>query len=309
MIFRDIGWTRVVTFAPMRCALFFLMLGLLALPAGAQKQPVELDSCLYRIPASAFKRVPVFLEATADSQSRAILPGADLFAQSVAFKLRELVGGHESKLAEADSSVWWASVWGEVVVNVTRAGPLTWHVADWSVGADTLPKSALAVLRRSIEAVASSGELIALPEGNGDSWSFGLSLVHPLVTKGGRLIPVKARQPVPVFTLSVPWEQPVEMIRLPKLEYSEFSRRLGATGAVRLSFVVDKSGTANAESVKEVFLAGEKRPVGEDRIYADGFIRAVKRALPSARFAPAVVGGCALNQVVQQVFDFRWGSN
>ena len=139
------------------------MLGLLALPASAQKQPVELDSCLYRIPASAFKRVPVFLEATADSQSRAILPGADLFAQSVAFKLRELVGGNESRLAEADSSVWWASLWGEVVVTVTRAGPLTWHVADWSVGADTLPKSALAVLRRSIEAVASSGELIALP--------------------------------------------------------------------------------------------------------------------------------------------------
>jgi hypothetical protein len=289
--------------------IFLLMLAAITSRAGAQKQPVEVDSCLYRIPASAFKRVPVFLEATADSASRAILPGADLFAQSVAFKLRELVGGNEAKLAEADSSVWWASLWGEVVVTVTRAGPLTWRVADWSVGADTLPKSALAVLRGSIEAVASGGELIPLPEGKGDSWSFGLSLVHPLVTKDGRLIPVKARQPVPVFTLLVPWEQPVEMIRLPRLEYSEFSRRLGATGAVRLSFVVDKSGRANPETVKEVFLAGEKRPVGEDRVYADGFIRAVKRALPSAKFAPAAVGGCALNQVVQQVFDFRWGRN
>ena len=286
-----------------------LLCALYAVPAGAQKQPIEIDSCLYRIPATAFKRVPVFLEATADPASRAILPGADLFTQSVAFKLRELVGGDETRLAEADSSIWWASLWGEVTVTVDRRAPLTWRVAEWSAGADTLPRSALAALRKAIEAVAASGESIPLPEGKETSWTFGMSLTNPLVTKQGKLIPVKGRQPVPVFTLLVPWEQPVEMIRLPQLEYSEFAKRLGATGSVRLSFTVDKSGRADPESVKEIFLAGEKRPVGEDRVYADSFIRAVKRALPSAKFAPANIGGCALNQVVQQVFDFRWGRN
>lgn len=280
---------------------------LLAVPAQAQKQPMELDPCLYRIPASAFKRVPVFLEATADPASAVILPEADLFAQSVAFKLRELAGGTETALAEADSAIWWATLWGEVLVTRRRAGPVTWQVPDWSASADTLPRSALTLLRKSIEAVVASGESIDLPEGKGDSAVFGLSLVRPLVTKEGKIVPVKGRRPAPVFTILAPWEQQAEMLRLPELEYSEFARRLGATGAVRLSFVVDKSGRADVGSIKEVFLPGEKRPVGDDRVYADGFIRAVKRALPSAKFAPAVIGGCELNQVVHQVFDFRWG--
>ena len=282
---------------------------MLGVPAGAQKQPIAMDPCLYRIPASAFKRVPVFLEATADSASRSILPAADLFAQSVAFKLREMTGGTDAALAEADSTILWATLWGEVVVTARRNGPVTWRIPDWSVGADTIPRSALVLLRKSIEAVVGSGESIVLPEGRADSAVFGLSLVHPLVMKGGKVIPVKARQPTPVFTMAVPWEQQAEMLRMPNLEYSQFAVERGATGAVRLSFVVDKNGRADPKTVKEVFLPGEKRPVGEDRIYANGFIQIVRRGLPSAKFAPAVIGGCQLNQVVQQVFDFRWGRN
>lgn len=291
----------------MRIAFLLLPALLFAAPVAAQKQPIELDACLYKIPASAFKRVPVLLEATADSTSRSILPAADLFAQSVAFKMRELAGGTDAALPEADAAIWWATLWGEVLVSVRRNGPVTWRVPDWSLGADTIPRSALSILRKSIEAVVATGESIVMPEGAGDSAVFGLSLVHPLIMKGGKVIPVKARQATPVFTISMPWEQPAEVLKLPDLEYSTFAYRTGATATVRLSFMVDKAGRPDPASVKEVFLPGEKRPVGEDRIYADTFIRIVKRALPTAKFAPAVIGGCELNQVVQQVFDFRWG--
>ena len=58
----------------------------------AQKQPMIVDSCIYRIPAKSLTRVPVFLQATADSSVKVVLPGADLFAQSVAFQIRDMLG-------------------------------------------------------------------------------------------------------------------------------------------------------------------------------------------------------------------------
>ncbi|HEU4880567.1 MAG TPA: hypothetical protein VFT21_14015, partial [Gemmatimonadaceae bacterium] len=110
----------------MKRAVVFLLMAT-ASSAAAQRQPIAADSCLSSIPASAFKRVPVFLEATQqDSASRAILPNADFFTQAVAFRIRELLGASDAKLIEADSAIDWRTLWGEVVVSVKKGAPLTW---------------------------------------------------------------------------------------------------------------------------------------------------------------------------------------
>ena len=290
----------------MKLALAFLITLLPAVPVEAQKQPIEPDSCLYRIPANAFKRVPVFLEATADSASRAILPGADLFAQSVAFRLRALLGGSESKLAEADSTIDWSRLWGEVVVTLHKDGAPTWAIPEWSSRDSDHPRSALRFLRNAIQDVVASGETVSFPDGfSGDSITFGLSLVHPRVMKDLKVIPVKGRQPVPVFTMAVAWEKSVELTKFPHIVYPEVSRSLGAIGNVQISFAVNKQGRADMETVKEVWPATLRRPTGELRNAYDAFLRAVIRGLPSARFSPAVIGGCVMNQKVVQTFDFK----
>lgn len=275
------------------------------MPAVAQKQPLELDSCLYRIPSKAFKRVPVLLEATADSLSSPVLGAADFFAQSVAFRLREMAGGTDAGLAEADSMVWWPSLRGEVRVTVHRSGPLTWRVPEWSAGADTLRNSALALLLNAVSQVVAGGENVAMPEGlSGDSVVFGLALVNPTVTGEGKILPLRVRQATPVFTIAMPREEPVAILRHPDVSYPELSRTLRTIGNVQLSFAVDRYGRLDMSTVKEVWPASVPRQTGSLLHSYEAFLAAVKRALPSAKFAPASIGGCPVKQTVSQSFEF-----
>jgi hypothetical protein len=250
--------------------------------------------------------VPVFLEATQqDSASRAILANADFFTQAVAFRIRELLGAKDSKLVEADSAINWGTLWGEVVVTVKKDAPLTWSVKAWSRRADSTERSSLRVLKKAIADVVANGETVVLSDGMGDSATFGMSFVNPRVTKEGKIIPVKARQAVPVFTLLVPWEKSVELTKFPDVKYPEISRSLGAIGSVRLAFLVDKSGRADAENAKEIWPADKARPTGSTLQAYEAFVRAVRRDLPTARFSPAVIGGCVVKQMVEQTFEFR----
>jgi hypothetical protein len=283
-------------------AVFLLTASTLA----AQQQPTTPDSCVEKIPPNSLTRVPVFLEATADSASRVILPDADLFTQSVAFKLRELLGGNESRLPEGDAAVAWDLLWGEVLVTAHRGGPPTWAVPAWSVMADTLPRSPLRILQRALEAVVASGETVILSDAvAGDSIGFGLSLLNPLVTQSGKVVPLKARQPVPVFTIGVARSKPVELTDEPHIIYPDVSRAMPYVADVRLAFAVDKTGKVDMESVQELWPSGVKRPVGQMLYAYDAFVRAIKRGLPSAKFSPAVLGGCVVRQMVTQTFKFR----
>lgn len=291
----------------MKRASIFLIALLIASAAEAQKQPIEADYCIYRIPASALKRVPVFLQATADSTQRVVLPGADLFAQSVAFKIREMLGAHDSQLAEADSAVAWTRLWGEVNVTLHREGKPTWTVPEWSARADTIPRSSISLLVRAIKGVIEDGELVPYPEGaTADSISFSLSLVNPTVTEKGKVLPVVARQPIPVFSIALAWERSAEMITSPRIDYPTFSRSIGSAGGVRLAYTVNRSGRAEPETIKEMWPAGVERPQGDLLRSYEQFLRAVKRGLPSATFAPAMIGGCTVKQVVQQYFEFKF---
>jgi len=285
-----------------------MLMLLLVLPVSteAQKQPIEADSCLYRIPRSSLKRVPVFLQATADSVNKAVLPSADLFAQSVAFKIREILGTKGSQLAEADSVVDWSRLWGEVIVNLRRSAQPTWSVPEWSARADTIPRSSISLLIRAIKGVVEDGEMIPYPQGiSADSISFSLSLVNPIVTDKGKILPVDARQPVAVFSIAMAPEKSVQVIEAPKISYPEFSSSIRSIGGVRVTYVVNKSGRVEPETLKEVWPSGIDKPTGQLLRAYEAFLRAVKHGLPSAKFAPATIGGCPVKQVVQQFVEFK----
>ncbi len=261
---------------------------------------------MYRIPRSFFKRVPVFLQATSDTANRVALPSADLFAQSVAFKIRDMLGTKGSQLAEADSAVDWSRLWGEVIVSLQRDGKPTWAVPEWSSRADTIPRSSISLLIRAIQGVVADGEMVPYPEGvSADSVSFSLSLVNPTVTEKGTILPVEARQPVAVFSIAMAPEKSVQVIESPHISYPEYSRSIGSIGGVRLTYVVDKSGRVEPESIKEVWPAGVARPTGQLLLAYEAFLRAVKRGLPSAKFAPAMIGSCPVKQVVQHFIEFK----
>ena len=291
----------------MKRVFFSLVLLLLAGRSHAQNQPIEEDSCIDRIPASAFKRVPVFLQATADSAQRAVLPGAELFGQSVAFKIREMLGTREPQMAEGDSVVRWTRLSGSILVTLHRGAGLTWSAQEWSVPADTIQRSSMSLLYRAVEAVLNDGEFIQYPDAvDADSVFFSLSLVNPTVTEQGKMVPVVARHPIPIFSLAIPWEKPIRVIKNPRVEYPTFSQSIGSVGGVRVEYYVDKSGRAEPQTMKEVWPAGIPKPTGDLLTAYTEFLRAVKRGLPSARFSPAIVGGCPVKKVVDHFFEFKF---
>ena len=281
------------------------LLLLITTPVFAQQQPITPDACLDRLPENVFKRVPVFLDVSGELYSDSALPGIDLFAQSVGFKIREMLGSSDgSALPEADSVVDWKKVWGAVSVTVPRDGPIMWDVPMWSFGADTSTKSSLGIVVRALKAVVDAGEQVAFPDGyKYDRIVFSLSLMHPRVSKDGRIVPLQIRQPLPVFSLKVPWSTSARMDAFPRIDLSEIHGNLSGT-SVTLAFAIDKSGKVDQESVQEFTPPRWRIPPGVDSNSYNAYVRALKRDLHTGRFTAAVVGGCTVRTTTLQRFDY-----
>lgn len=274
--------------------------------AVAQGQPTPQTPCLKTIPTSDLRRVPVYLQATTDSAVRAVLPFADLFAQSVALRIRELLSSDQSKLPEADSAVLWSATWGEMIITAHRNAPPSVQMPEWSREADTIPRSALSLLRRAVGDVVANGESVIVPEPlTGDSVSFRLSFVRPIVTLAGKVIPINARQPIPVFTIRVAWEKPVAVTKEPSIDYPRVSPFQSYRANVRVVYAVDTLGRADMRVFQDVWPRELKRPTGPTLRAYEAIITAIKEGLPSARFSPASIGGCIVKQRIEQTFEFK----
>lgn len=95
----------------------------------------------------------------------------------------------------------------------------------------------------------------------------------------------------PYFEFQV--EQPVTPLRRSTApRYPDLLRQAGVSGEVLAQFVVDENGLMVPGSFKVL------------KSSHDLFTKAVKNALPQMRFNPALVGGKAVKQVVQQPFAF-----
>ncbi|HEX5577315.1 MAG TPA: hypothetical protein VFX40_03010, partial [Gemmatimonadaceae bacterium] len=222
-------------------------------------------------------------------------------------RMRSLLGGSETVLPEADSLVNWDLLEGAFVVTAMKDGSFTWRASSLNAGVDTLPKAGPGFVRRALEDVASQGERLMWPESfEADSALFEITLKRPIVRKGGQELPLKARLPFPVFTLEVPWQQEVHMTKEPRIDYPESLRRAAIAGGVQLQFVIDEKGKIVPGSIREAWPDSRPRLTGFSRDYYRDFVKAVERGLPSARFSPAIVGGCVRPQRVMQIFNFAF---
>ena len=88
-------------------------------------------------------------------------------------------------------------------------------------------------------------------------------------------------------------EKPAEMLQdSPKPKYPAVLESSGIAGEVQAQFVVRSDGKADMESFKVL------------KSTNDLFTQAVKNVLPRMHFSPAMIGGKAVNQLVQQSFQF-----
>jgi TonB family protein len=76
-------------------------------------------------------------------------------------------------------------------------------------------------------------------------------------------------------------------------EYPSALRNAGVEGKVVAEFVVTELGRADARSLRIISATNE------------GFVNAIRQALPRMRFSPARIGDHAVPQLVQQLFVFK----
>ncbi len=279
-----------------------------ASPAQATPQAV-MASCLDAIPADAFTRVPVYLLPTvSDSAQRIILPSADILASVVARHVRAQLPSGGSPLPEGEPAIGWRDLEGEIVVTVGSDGDFSWRVDDSGSllrpSGQSSPGSELLV--RALTAAADAGERLPWPaEATEKPLSFRLQVTHATSTRSGALTPMRLRVSIPIFSLAVPWLSSVTVTRPPRIGYPDNLRRMGMTGTIILRYVVNPDGRADPATLTDLWNSPEPYPSGEmGRVYRS-FIATVRRALPAARFGPALAGGCPVPQLVHQPFVFE----
>jgi hypothetical protein len=285
------------------------LFALVCIPSEAisQEDPKDI-ACVLALPRSAYHRVGVGLDAVAyDGRGTRMLPAADLLTQTVAFRIRAMMGGSEERIPEADTLlVSPHRVYGAIRLTAEPDGKFTWRASRTSPS-DT-SRSAISLVVRALEELSSEGEMVMWPEGMGrEPVTFGLVILRPTVNRDGVESVVRARQPMPLFMIDIPWEKPVELTKKPRIFYPEKSRANAMTGGVEIEYIVDQEGKVVPGSLAEVWPDDRPKLDRSDMEFYRAFLRAVERGFPTARFSPALIGGCPVKQKVKQVFNFEMG--
>lgn len=271
----------------------------------AQLDVTPASECLAKLPPSAFTRVTIHLAADpVDSVSRAVVSTVDLLTQSVATRIREMVGANGPVIPAGDSALRWNEL-GAVLIVVHADGRYTWPERDTATSRRPARAGEL-LLRRALAATRGAEGIVFVPEGAlSDSARFALSFREPLVSPAGEMHQPPMRVGFPVFTLPIPWTKPAEAIRPLQVKYPAAPRNVAAEGRLTLQFIVDTTGRVVASSIEDVWPAGRPRYTGALGVYYDDFVKAATKAVVNARFTPTEVGGCRMQHMVQQPFAFK----
>lgn len=291
-----------------RLTIVAALLGISSAPSIAQQKLPDAEQCFSAIPIGEFKRAIVFLQADADIAGLPYLPSAEVFAQAVAFKLREILGATSSQLPQADSVIMLSRLDGQMIVTAHRTRPLTWRIPSWYPKAsDTVSRSSFALLAQGIKLTVADGDGIPLPENfKGDSVSFRLSFHYPFIDPHtGSNDYNNLGEGAAAFTLLLPWGKRVEQLRGPTIHYPESAKNLPHINTVRLAFTVDRTGHAIPASARDLWPDERPLPFGPQLLAYQSLLRAVKEGLRSAGYSPAQLGGCPVEETVTQRYDFR----
>jgi len=284
-----------------------LLLSGTALPIGAQQNRAETaHTCLDTISASAFVRVPVYLEAkAADSSARALLPDADSLAIRVGAMVRSSLGEPGTSLPEGELLLQWRQVGGSVRIVAHRDGHFTWPTAS-SSSVDTSHAPGRLLLVSALASLRDAGARIGWPASvPGDSATFDLAYRWADVAPDGTIQPLLVRMAaMPMFSMAMPRSTQVVQRRPPHITYPQESRAAFTQGELILQFVVDTSGRVQTNTIHDKWPADLPRLSGWKAEHYQSFLNAVKWGLSSARYDPATIGGCKVLQVVEQPFSF-----
>jgi hypothetical protein len=286
------------------------ILGALALPTALRAQIEDISSadtsaCVARIPASAMSRADVYLAAKVlipfDTTEKLALAPALMMGRAAAFQVRDLLGGSATMIPAAEPLATWRDVDGALRVTVQRSGRVSFAEVD---AKSARPSGGVLLLWNGIVAATEAGFKLEWPAGvTSDSIVFDLELDSEAPAEDGKA-PPRDDTRVPLFTVMKPRFEPSREISPPRIAYPSSVPPHGIEGVVRLTFVVDTTGRAVTETVKDTWPFWRPRPTGAHGRYYDAFLQAVRRGLPTARYAPARVGGCPVKIWVTQAFEF-----
>jgi len=170
--------------------------------AHAQELPAT-RSCLDTLSPDAFTRVPVLLEATADSSQRSILPAADILLMLVNERMRAALGGSDARLPAGDSVHNWRRLGKGLTITAHANGQFEW--ARKRTGSDTVPSPADEMLERAITSLRQAGELLPWSDtARTAPMTFTLSFRAPTVRPDRTIVPIVSRHAAAVFTILVP---------------------------------------------------------------------------------------------------------
>lgn len=275
---------------------------------GAISRPAD---CLDSIPPSALTRVPVYLEASADPAHAAVLPMADTLTLIVVRVITASFGPGDS-LPGAEAPLHWRQLGAGVQVAIHRDGRFTWS-SEWSAseapaitaGADSTYNEARTLILQALMVARDAGLTLKWPaDARGDSLPFRIAYVKPFVAQDGSIRPVKARFAVPVFSMPVPWEREIAPGRMQPPRYPGDSRSGGVEATVILRFVVEAAGAVRPGTIRDHWISSAPRPGGDLGRHYRLFVQAAKRSVETARFVPALIGGCAVDQQADMPFVF-----
>lgn len=273
---------------------------------GAQLDKSVLSECTANLPPSVFTRVTIHLAADPiDSVSRSVVSTVDLLTQSVASRIRQMLGATGPVIPAGDSALRWNEL-GAVVIVVHANGRYTWRERDTTAGSLRPVRAGDMLLRRGLAATREAEGIVFVPEGAlRDSARFGRSFWEPIVSPTAEIQQAPMRVGFPIFTLPIPWTKPLESIRPPQVKYPAAPRNATAEGRLMMQFTVDTTGRVVMSSVRDVWPAGRPRYTGALGVYYDDFVKAVTKALEDARYTPTEIGGCRVSHMVMQPFLFK----
>ncbi len=287
-----------------------LLLACAATVAGAQityAPTAAAEQCLSALPATSYARVSVFAVPTvADTTQRAIVPQAALVLQSAIEFARTSAGLPSDSLPAGEPDRSWRQLDHDLVLVAHRDGRLAWRVSD-NTGGITRGDGGARWLERALATARAANEaFLAWPDGlRGDSAVVRVSFVRPYIDERGVLQPARTEYPVATFTVLVPRERLVEQLRAPRPRYPEDELRSLGMARVVMQFVVDTVGGIDPASIRDLRSEpSESATNASARAYLE-FLRSVRLAIESARYAPARAGGCLVPALVQQRFEFR----
>lgn len=224
----------------------------------------------------------------------------DIYAQSVAQRIRGMLHPHGDTLPHGEPTITWREIESSTPLEIKtfRNGTPVYRLL--STGRDSVAGT---ILLSAARVTADSGEGPFWPDGMpGDSLVFGLA--YAVSTPGKLQVATSGHIAFPAFSEMFP---PETLIQQPAGSFPQFPIDLlnqGAQGTVIVDFRVDSTGRVVPQSITDVWKPGQKRPRGELFPIYNEFLQSVENWLVRAVFTPAHIGRCPVEQLTEQPFIF-----